>query len=351
MSHQESARGGVLPIDQLVALNDEIAALVRAGVPLERGLAAVAEEMPGRLRDIGRQLAEQLAAGTPLPQAIAARHEFPPIYRAVIEAGLKSGRLPVALESLAYSARRMIELQRSVALALFYPLMILLLAYALFVGYLLVVWPAFAELIDESLPPLLDSSIDWVLSHIALWGPIIPVLLLLGAILWWYASRRPRDSANGRLGWMPRIGSYRRNQRLAAFAEMLALLVEQQVALPEAVRLAADASGDANLERGSRQLAASIEAGAAPANLEAFPPLLGWLISSAAQGGRLPIVLRQAAEIYRRRALRQADWIRLYLPTILLVTIGGLAVLLYSLALFLPWAWILRDLANPPGGI
>ena len=39
----------VITLDQLVALNDEIAALVRAGVPLDRGLRSLGEDLPGRL--------------------------------------------------------------------------------------------------------------------------------------------------------------------------------------------------------------------------------------------------------------------------------------------------------------
>ena len=36
-------------LDDLIALNDEIIALIRAGVPLERGLAGLADDLPGRL--------------------------------------------------------------------------------------------------------------------------------------------------------------------------------------------------------------------------------------------------------------------------------------------------------------
>ena len=49
-----------MTLDHLIALNDEIAALVRAGVPLERGLAELGGDMPGRLGEIATALAERL---------------------------------------------------------------------------------------------------------------------------------------------------------------------------------------------------------------------------------------------------------------------------------------------------
>jgi hypothetical protein len=57
-------------------------------------------------------------------------------------------------------------------------------------------------------------------------------------------------------------------------------------------------------------------------------------------------LLRHAAENYRKRALQQADWIRLYLTVILLVLIGGVTTFIYALTLFLPWAQLLEYLAQ-----
>ena len=43
---------GRISIDELAALNDEIAALVRTGVPLDRGLLGAGTELAGGLRRI-----------------------------------------------------------------------------------------------------------------------------------------------------------------------------------------------------------------------------------------------------------------------------------------------------------
>ena len=57
--------------DELIALNEEIAGMARAGLPLDQGLAALAREMgKGRLQQVTANLAKDLRAGQTLPQAL-----------------------------------------------------------------------------------------------------------------------------------------------------------------------------------------------------------------------------------------------------------------------------------------
>ena len=123
----EGSRGlGAVTIDQLIALNDEIVALTRAGVPLERGLLDLGSDVPGRLGRIATALGERMSRGESLSEALASSGGgVPRVYRAVVEAGLRSGRLPVALEGLSAYARGYAEARRSIGLALWYPLMVL----------------------------------------------------------------------------------------------------------------------------------------------------------------------------------------------------------------------------------
>src|SRR6186713_2858010 len=97
---------GAVTLDDLIALNDEIVALTRAGVPLERGLLGLGMDVRGRLGRIARTLSERMSRGESLSEALASSGEgIPRVYRAVVEAGVRSGRLPVALEGLAAYAR------------------------------------------------------------------------------------------------------------------------------------------------------------------------------------------------------------------------------------------------------
>ena len=57
--------------DDLVTLNDEIAGMAKAGLPLDQGLAALAREMNrGRLQRATERIAADLKRGQTLPQAL-----------------------------------------------------------------------------------------------------------------------------------------------------------------------------------------------------------------------------------------------------------------------------------------
>jgi len=139
-----------------------------------------------------------------------------------------------------------------------------------------------------------------------------------------------------------------RCSRTATFLEILALLVENQTPLPEAITLAAEASGDPATLQAGRQWAAALASGQTlPRGDEpAFPPLVHWLFVAAGRDGALLPALRHAAAAYHRRARHQSDLLRMFLPIFLTVAVAGGATASYALALFLPYVSMLYTLAR-----
>ncbi|UCH70240.1 MAG: type II secretion system F family protein, partial [Candidatus Bathyarchaeota archaeon] len=70
MAHSEPSRAAAITLEQLIALNDEIAALVRTGIPLEQALGQLGEDMPGRLGKLTQRLAERMQRGESLSQVL-----------------------------------------------------------------------------------------------------------------------------------------------------------------------------------------------------------------------------------------------------------------------------------------
>jgi general secretion pathway protein F len=345
----------VITLEQLIALNDEIAALVRAGVPLDRGLQSLGEDLPGRLGRFAGQLAEHVARGESLTDALAGPAAgLPLLYRAVIEAGIAAGRLPAALESLAGSLRRLAETRRSVVLSLVYPLLLFLLAWGLFAYSASTLAPA----VYSSFKDLHFAGGEWFrpiarLGQSArIWGPLGPVVVLVLAWLWWLGSRGAAVAQGARatwvFGWIPGLGRILYLSRTAVFVEVLKLLVENRLPLDRAVMLAAEAAGDARLSEAAAEFAAAIRRGepGLAADLPDLPPLLSWLIASGQRNDTLLPALRHAADDYRRRALYQAELSRVMLPVFVTCSISAVIVLSYALVFLAPYFVLLRSLAQ-----
>jgi type II secretory pathway component PulF len=346
-----------MTLNDLIALNAEIAALVRAGVPLERGLGELGTDMPGRVGKAAIMIADRTTRGESLVEVLGDQSAgFPPVYRAVVEAGLRTGRLPAALETLASSIRRVAETRRSIVAACVYPLLLLIAACGFFAFFSVVVAPSllksFAALgvPGRSVFALFSALGTWAW----LWGVFIPLVLVTLAGLWWRQTNRTTLFNGGRcdylLGCFPWVGETLRCSRAATFAELLALLLENEVPLGEAFRLAASACGDRQLMEASDDFTRSLGGGAVPAQADGvrdrLPPLLRWLMASGRSQATLLPALRHAAHTYHRRAQRRAEVARTLLPVLLLLVAGGSATLAYALALFIPYTSMLRALAG-----
>jgi general secretion pathway protein F len=354
-----SLNASSLSLEQLVALNDEMAALIRAGVPLEQGLESVGSEMPGRIGDIAVEIGQRMRDGESLPQILASdSHQFPPVWRAIVEAGLRSGRLSSALESLSTTARRVGEFRRWVAVAWVYPVVVMIVAYVFFIFLVTWITPRTYEAIRSLTPEhaTMAGFLFRIGQSAAWWGPLIPLFVAAVAVAQWHRSGRAmwlerqhawRAGGSCRDG-MPTARRVLQVSRVATFAEILTMLLDHLVPMPEAVALAADASGDPNLRDGARQLGQLVAEGHSFTSRDqlppAFPPMIGWLLVSGTQRSQLTHALRMSAENYRRRAASAAAWNAAYLPLVLTALVGGFVTLLQALAVFAPVLRLLYEL-------
>lgn len=341
-------------LEDFVALNHEIAALARAGVPLGPGLTAFGRDLPGRLGRIAAEVGARLEQGEPLDRIVDQQVNFPPAYKAVVQAGLRVGRLPAALEGISQSARRTAQLRFTISMAIIYPLIVMCLGYCLFVFTTSRISPVMASMLaDHGVEnTVVHQVIDWVGKNSLLWGLVLPVLILAWlAWLWWRAGRVAAGVELHPLlsfGAVSTMLKMRQAGRLAAMCDCLALLTEYGVSLPEAVPLAARTTGAKKLECAAKELAEQLIRGERkgtepPRN---FPPFLAWMLTSGRLQQDLPRTLRRAAEIYRDEANRRAQGLRLYVPLILTLVFGGGTVAIYALVTLAPFILILYKLAG-----
>lgn len=346
-----------ITLDQLIALNDEIAALVRCGVPLEANLAKIGQDMPGTLGHITTVLANRAHQGQSLPQIISeCSANFPPAYRAVIDAGLRAGRLPAALESLSTNIRRLADTRRNIAAAVLYPFLVIIIGCLSFAFFSAKIAPVLAAHFTAFGLPASGAFVvlAWIGQWAIIWGLGLPIILSLVAFLIWHESSKATwIGATGLsliLTKLPVFGPMFTWSRNAAFADVLSILIENSVPMPEALNLAAESSGDPRLIHAAQYSAQLLSSGKSLVSqngeLHEFPPLLRWLLPSTSHKYILVSALKHAAEMYSRRAEHQADLLRIFTPIIMTICISGVITLLYALTLFIPYTTMLKALAH-----
>jgi type II secretory pathway component PulF len=350
--------------EDLITLNEEIAGMARAGLPLDQGLAALAREMAaGRLRDVTAALADDLRAGRTLPEALERQGgRVPPFYGALVAAGVRSGRVVEVLATLTAYARRMADLRATAFGALFYPAVVLAFALILFGFLSFFVIPQFQAIFHDfgmSLPAVTQWT--FAVADRPLEFFVVPLSVLVGGFF--LARLVLRRTDRGRHLWarfvyaVPVIGTLIRASRLAAFAELLAILVDHALPLPEALLLAGQASSDPLLADESRQMQHDLSQGLPlaevlrgrrdrPWGARAFPELITWMTGLGEQRGALGPALHQVADVYRRQADLRAAVLRNVLPPFLIVVSGGAIVTLFVVSIMLPMTKLLEGLTK-----
>jgi type II secretory pathway component PulF len=355
------APGGLLTAEDLITLNEEIAGMARAGLPLDQGLTALAKDMGrGRLRAVTRQLGDDLRAGLTLPQALdRQKSHVPSYYSALLAAGIRGGRLADVLGTLTLHARSIAEVRSAVVSALLYPTIVLIVAFGLLfsVGYFVV--PMMADILQKYRIrlPLIAEVMLFIGSHL-LQTVVFPLLFILITIL--FARWGLRSSRQGRMTWarfvysVPIVGGLIRSARLAAFTDLLGIMVDKAVPLPEGLRLAAEASSDPLLSEAvneiERELQQGTPLGKALWRQLLMPELVVWMITFGQERGTLGPALHQIAELYRRKAEARATLLRTILPPLLIVVLAAIMAGTFIFGFLMPFLSVLGGLSGggPP---
>jgi type II secretory pathway component PulF len=318
--------------DELLAVHEEFLTLIRAGMPLERGLAEFARDVPGRMRPLVHELTNLLAQGHD-PAAALERISSPEAraYAAVLAVGIRSGRPAEALQGIVGTVRRTQGFRSGLSVELIYPMLVLLVGTALIVFSLLNIAPVNA-LFSERFN--VDGPIVRVVEGLATQSTLTLILLASAIVLLslWLVPGLVGATALHRGGqWRP-WQQIRAWQSLAIFLDQLALLVEHQTPLAQAIALAGKAVAWPPLARAVDDLAQRISRGEnRPTVQPPLPPVVGWLLQSPV-ADQLPKALRREAEHYRRRSDRRQRWFTFYFPLLATLAIGVtcLAVLVFS---------------------
>jgi hypothetical protein len=129
--------------------------------------------------------------------------------------------------------------------------------------------------------------------------------------------------------------------------------VEHGEPLPQALALAGTTSGDPQLASAARTLGERVARGEKLAtddrSLRRIPALLRWMLVGPASGRQHSAAIRAAGDNYRHRTLLYVEWMSIYVPMLLVVAIGGVAVLLFTFGILTPWTSLLYGIGDSIG--
>ena len=323
----------------------QLAALVASGLPLERALAALADEAEDeRQHHLVAALRAEVNAGSSFARALAQHpREFSAIYCAVIGAGEASGSLGQVLERLADDLEERLQLRAKLMGAALYPAIVTLVSITIVLFLVAYVVPQVAGVFagtKRALPFLTVAmlAVSDAVRHYG-WALLIALVLIAAGARLALAQEEFRQKFDAAWLRLPLLGRLARGYNAARFASTLAMLAGAGVPILKALQAAAETLGNRALRADALNALVLVREGAPLASALAqhprFPALPAMFARLGEQTGQLPAMLERAAvqlsaEV-QRRSLRLATLLE---P--LLIVAMGLVVMLIVLAVLLP---------------
>jgi len=318
-----------------------VAALLPAGMPLARALAAGAAASPASVRPALDAVRLRVERGDELASALAEHPRlFSSLYVGVVRAGEKSGALDGAFERLSRHLEREDELRSKLVSMSIYPVLLGLVGLGAVLILVLFVLPRFADLLLSSGAPLPRATAAMMTLSTAArdgwrWLVAVPPLVLIG--LAWMRTTPPGRALSARLlVSVPVAGRWRRQALAAAFARMTGELLAGGAPLLNALADARDCMTDPVAREETDRIRRRVREGS-PLNVaiserSLFPTVLPQLVALGEEAGRLSEFLLKAADLLERRTERAVERMVALAEPAMIVSFGGL-VALVALAL------------------
>lgn len=284
--------------DEFSFFNQQLAAMLRDGIPLEGALQRLCAEMRrGQLRDELQALEADLAKGTPITEALKPR-QLPELYKRMILVGVKSGDLPGALTMLADYFQQQNNLWTRLKGLMVYPLIVLSMAFLIscFLSYILsaFIWNNLASLVGNSSIAIIPAGL-WMSP---LFLGLAMVALLVAVLV---------SPAREKLRW--RLPAFR-EASLARVASGIGLMLKNGVPFDDTLALMEQLEKGTSAENEIAQWRQRLASGRAKfpeiaSSSRLFPPLFIWTIAQS--GEDLTAGFQRAAGLYQGRALYRTE--------------------------------------------
>jgi len=320
----------------LAAMTRELGTLLRAGMPLDRGLrfaAEMANEKP--LKGALEGILARVQSGAALSEAVHEHGRFPGYFAGMLRAGEAGGNLHQVMDQLTDYLDRVHSLRETIRSALIYPAILLVMLVATIIVMFGFVLPTFRPLFDDlgdELPLLTRAFLTAGDVVEAYWWVGLLVMVLSGLVfrlrLRDPAFRRSWDGAKLRI---PLIGSIIGRVETARFARTLSMLLAGGLPLPEAMRIVRDSMTSTVFRDSTEAVGTGLREGGSLARgiaqTATFPPLAVQLIQVGEEAGRLDGVLGELATTLERDTQRSIQRLLSLLVPVVTLVLGGIVAL------------------------
>ncbi|GAC1415659.1 MAG: type II secretion system F family protein [Burkholderiaceae bacterium] len=342
---KKSFRSGKKITDKDITLfTRQLATMMKAGVPLLQSFDIVAKGHANpSVSKLIQEIRSDVETGTSLNQAF---RKFPlyfdPLFCNLVGAGEQAGILEDLLTRLAIYKEKTIAIKGKIKSALFYPVSILVVAFAVTAVIMIWVVPSFKTIFasfgaDLPAPTLIVMAIS---DFFVKWWYLIFGGLFGGLYFFFQAWRRSPNvqrAMDRALLKAPIFGAVIRKATIARWTRTLATMFAAGVPLVESLDSVGGASGNAVYLDATKKIQSEVSTGTsltvAMQNANVFPTMVTQMVSIGEESGSLDQMLGKLADIYDQELDEAVETLSSLMEPLIMVVlgvlIGGLVIAMY----------------------
>jgi type IV pilus assembly protein PilC len=330
---------------EFVVFNQELATLLKAGMPLVQSLEILRRRVNNPLfKSVLDDVYERVRAGSSLSEAFEAHGTlFPGVYTASLLAGEKSGSLEQVIRRYVAYVKVVAAVKRKTISALVYPAILLSLSLVVVGIIVLRVVPefgAFYQQFGQQLP--LSTRFIVAVSDLASAYIVLVLLALAGtAFVFWQWLQRPgqRERFDRLVLKVPALGGIARKFATSQAARTLATLLGGGIPLVNAIDVSARSIRNQYMARELQTAAQQVREGrslaTAMTDSGAFPDVAIKMVEVGESTGALQEMLNSLADFYDEEIeTNLGRFVTIIEPVLLIVM--GLIIAALLLSLYMP---------------
>lgn len=345
LGRRRRGRKGRVKIADFLVFNQELVALLKAGLPVVHAFSLLQERQKSpTLKRVLTDVGERVRGGSAISDAFAEEGDlFPRLYATSLKAGEKSGEIENVLRRYLAYQRTLLALTRKVVSTLVYPSILIVLSIVLITILMTVVIPRFEEFFHdfEANLPLLTILVVRTATFLRrniLWvgGSAAALVFLALRFLDTPAGAVARDRFVLRL---PVIGGILSRFAISQFTRSLATLLGGGTPLVPSLENASDAVGNRHVSRAVKDVVPRVrEGGELWKALEAtgiFTDLTIEMIKVGEASGALEDMLASVSDFYDEEIDVLLSRVISFVEPAILVVMGAV-ILTILLSVYLP---------------
>ncbi len=247
--------GGSVSSREFLFFNQELRALLRAGLPIVPSLDILLERRKNKtFKKTLIDVRDRVRGGESLSEAFGAQGElFPPLYAASLASGERSGEMVAVLERFVTYMQKVLSLRRKVSSAMIYPIILTTLLTILILVMVLFIIPSFEQFLSEfgtELPWLTKMVVGVSMFATKHWLVLsVGTFVTVVGLTWWKRTEAGREAFDRLVLSLPLAGRVMHNYAQNRFTRTLGTLQAGGIPLVMSLELSAKALGNVVFEK------------------------------------------------------------------------------------------------------